>query len=135
MASSGSQQTSRQSYATIRSSHPEVFLGKCILKIWSKFTGEHPCRSVISVNLQSNFIEIALRYGRFPLNLLHIFRTPFLKNTTGWLLMNNSRQLKAVYSRWKALPCLCASTLQLHCKYSCFLNKTTSSYTIQCWKG
>ena len=28
-----------------RSSLPEVFLGKRVLKIWSKFTGEHPCRS------------------------------------------------------------------------------------------
>ena len=28
-----------------RSSPPEVFLGKRALKIWSKFTGEHPCQS------------------------------------------------------------------------------------------
>ena len=26
-------------------------------------------------------IEITLRYGFFPVNLLHIFRTPFPKNT------------------------------------------------------
>ena len=31
-----------------RSSHPEVFLEKGVLKICSKFTGEHPCRSEIS---------------------------------------------------------------------------------------
>ena len=30
-----------------RSSHPEVFLGKSVLKICSKVTGEHLCRSVI----------------------------------------------------------------------------------------
>ena len=35
----------------IRSSHPEVFLGKGALKICSKFTGEHPCRSAISIKL------------------------------------------------------------------------------------
>ena len=34
----------------IRSSHPEVFLGRDVLKICSKFTGEHPYRSVISVS-------------------------------------------------------------------------------------
>ena len=28
-----------------------VLLGKSALKIWSKFTGEHPCRSVISIKL------------------------------------------------------------------------------------
>ena len=31
-----------------RSSRPEVFLVKDVLKICRKFTGEHPCRSVIS---------------------------------------------------------------------------------------
>ena len=34
-----------------RSSHPEVFLEKGVLKICSKFTGEHSCRSVISIKL------------------------------------------------------------------------------------
>ena len=34
-----------------RSNHPEVFLGKGILKICSKFTGEHPRRSAISIKL------------------------------------------------------------------------------------
>ena len=50
---------------------------------WSKVTGEHPCRSVISIKLQSNFIEILLWHEFSPVNLLHIFRTPFLKNTSG----------------------------------------------------
>ena len=27
-----------------RSNHSEVFLGKSVLKIGSKFTGEHPCQ-------------------------------------------------------------------------------------------
>ena len=31
--------------------------------------------------------EIALRHGCSPVNLLHIFRTPFLKNTSGRLLL------------------------------------------------
>ena len=39
--------------------------------------------------LQSNFIEIALRHGCSPVNLLHIFRTPFPRNTSGWLLLNS----------------------------------------------
>ena len=34
---------------SIRRSHPEVFLRKGILKICSKFTGEHPCCSMISI--------------------------------------------------------------------------------------
>ena len=42
---------------------------------------------MISIKLLCNFIEIALWYGCSPVNLLHIFRTPFLKNTSGWLLL------------------------------------------------
>ena len=71
----------------IRSSHPEVFLGKIVLKISSKFTGEHPCRSVILIKLQSNFIETTLRHGFSPVNLQHIFRTPFPKKTSRGLLL------------------------------------------------
>ena len=65
-----------------RSSQPRVFLAKAVLKICNKFTGEHPCRSAVSIKLQSNLIEITLRHGRSPVNLLHIFRTPFPKNTS-----------------------------------------------------
>ena len=32
-----------------------------------------------------NFIEITLRYGYSPVNLLHIFRTHFPKNPSGWV--------------------------------------------------
>ena len=39
----------KQFVSLVRSSRPEVFLGKGVLKIGSKFTGEHPCRSVISI--------------------------------------------------------------------------------------
>ena len=56
------------------------------MEICSRFTGEHPCRSVISGELQSNFIEIALQPGCSPVNSLHSFRTPFLKNTSLFLV-------------------------------------------------
>ena len=53
---------------TSRSSHLEVFLGKGVV-------------------LLCNFIEIALRHGCSPVSWLHIFRTPFPMNTSGWLLL------------------------------------------------
>ena len=71
-----------------RSSHSEVFLGKGVLLICSKFTGEPPCRSAISIKLQSNFIEITYWHGCSPVNLLHIFRTPFSyywNHTLAWV--------------------------------------------------
>ena len=64
-----------------------MFLGKSDLKICSKFTGEHPYRSVILITFQSIFIEIALRHGCSPVNLLRIFITPFSKSTSGGLLL------------------------------------------------
>ena len=48
-----------------KSSPSEVFLEKVVLEIWSKFTVEQPSRSVISIKLLWNFIEITLRHGVF----------------------------------------------------------------------
>ena len=58
-----------------------------VLKINSKYTGEHLCQNVISVKLLCNFIKIALRHRCSPVKLLHIFRTPFPKNTYGGLFL------------------------------------------------
>ena len=73
-----SEQVHRKSYDRIlhdsltfyRSSPPEMLLENGILEIYSKFTGEHPCRNVFSIKLQSSFFEIKLRQGCFPVNLL-----------------------------------------------------------------
>ena len=47
-------------FGPLRNSRPEVLLEKGVLKICSKFTREHPCRSAISIKLQSNFIDLIL---------------------------------------------------------------------------
>ena len=78
----------------LRSRETEVFLGKGVLKRCSQLTGEHPCQRVISIQLLCNFIEVALCHGWSTVTLLHIFRRPFLKNTSWWLL------LKSPYSVW-----------------------------------
>ena len=89
-----------------RSCRPEVLLGKDVLKICSKFTGQYPCQSAIS---KSNFIEIALRHGYSPVNLLHIFRTPFLKNISGRLLL----QLRSLTFFAQARPFIDHSIIRL----------------------
>ena len=66
---------------------PEMILGIGVLKIFSKFTGKHLCRGVISIKFLCYFIEITLRHRWSPANLLHIFRAPFLKNLFGGLLL------------------------------------------------
>ena len=62
--------SSNTKLSQIRSSHPKLFLEKCVLKICSKFIAKHPCRSEISIKLKSNVIEIVLRHGCSPVNLL-----------------------------------------------------------------
>ena len=47
----------------------------------------------ISTKLQSNFIEVKLRHVCSPVNLLHIFKTPFTKNTFGRLLLKLKKLL------------------------------------------
>ena len=74
-----------------------------VLKICSKFTGEQPCRSVISIKLQSNLTEITIRDECSPVDLFHIFRIPFPKNTFGWTLLHKTnliheRALRIIYN-------------------------------------
>ena len=66
-----------------RSSRPELFIGKGVLKICCKVTGEHTCQSAISIKLLCNFIEITLWHGYSSVNLLHVFRTSLPKNISG----------------------------------------------------
>ena len=47
----------------------------------------------------SNFIEITLRHECSPVILLYIFRIPFSKKTSGWLLLNQVTCLANVGSK------------------------------------
>ena len=51
-----------------------------------------PSQSAILIKLQSNFVEITSWYGCSPINLLHVFRTPFPKNIPGQLLLEKHGQ-------------------------------------------
>ena len=72
-----------------------MFLAKGVQKLRNKLTREHPCRSVISIKFPCNFFDIAVRHRCSLIILLHIFRTPFPKNTS-WLLL-------LVVQRWATL--------------------------------
>ena len=86
----------------IRSSPPEMFLGKGVLKICSKFTGEHPCRSVISIKLlkQSHFnSSIVNEVNRTIINLffyeeiLHAKKNTNKKYTSRYVLKIFKKEL------------------------------------------
>ena len=51
--------------AALKSSPPEVFLAKGVPKICSKFTEEHPCRSMISIKLLCTWV-----HGYFDMGVL-----------------------------------------------------------------
>ena len=59
----------------IRSSQPEVFFDKDVLKIYIKFTGKHSCRSIISIKLTSALV--------FSCKFAAYFQNTFTKNTSG----------------------------------------------------
>ena len=44
-------------------------------------------RHFVSIKLPCNFFGNTLRHGCTAVNFLHIFETPFLKNTSGWQLL------------------------------------------------
>ena len=56
------------------------------------------CEFIEIVLVQSNFIEIVLRHGCSPVNLLHFFKTPFPRNTPEWMLLYLWR--KRMYYFW-----------------------------------
>ena len=79
---------------------------------------------MISVKLLGNFNEIALWHVCSPVNLLHIFKTPFSKNTSWWLLLEkadvteNNRCLMDKSCFWNVNIFLCQ-------------NRSTISFSVQ----
>ena len=64
---------------------------KDVLRNFTKFTGEHMCQSLFFNKVAdlrpATLLEKRLWYRRFPVNFLKFLRTPFLKNTSGRLLL------------------------------------------------
>ena len=91
-----------------RSSHSEVFLEKMFWKY--------------AANLKENthaavwFRQITLRHGCSPVNLLYIFRTPFLKNTSGWLLLLiSSKSYETFCELWDRFTQICSNIATKNC--------------------
>ena len=81
-----------------RSSPPKVFIWKGVLKICSKFTGEHLCP-------KCDFNKVVK---------LHIFRTPFPRNTCEWLLVEVTNQYHDTSLYREAVPSNCNLTYRIH---------------------
>ena len=99
------------------------------------FVQKQPSRGILrkrcSENMQQNYrrtpkpkcdfnkvpIEITFRIGCSPINLLNIFRIPFPKNTSGWLLLfvSNSKR----FSTTKLVRIKCKHALMLARRWWC----------------
>ena len=80
------------------------------------------CRNAIPIKLLCNFIEITLRHGCCTVNLLHKFRTPFLKNTCEGLLV-------MFLARW-SLTLFAVTALKRFFSQPCFQLYNTLSRTM-----
>ena len=78
----------------VRSSRPEVFCKKGVLRNFAKFTGKHLCQSLFFNEVTSLSPAILLKkrfwHRRFPVNLAKFLRTPFLTEHLRWLLLKRS---------------------------------------------
>ena len=81
---------------------------------------------MILIKLQSNFTEITFAWV-FPVNLLHIFRTIFLKNTSPVGKKTSTRCLTKT-SKTSCQDILQMSKRCLKCKSERHLRKTSSRY-------
>ena len=66
-------------------------LKKCVLRNFAKFTGKHLCQSLFFNKVVGLRPAILLKkriwHRCFPVTFAKFLRTPFLKNTSGWLVL------------------------------------------------
>ena len=77
--------------AAYRSSRPEVFCKRGVLKNFAKFTGKQLCQSLFFNKVAGgacNFIKKETLAQVFPVNSAKFLRIPFFSEHLWWLLLN-----------------------------------------------
>ena len=100
---------------SFRSSYPQVFLGKSVLKICSKFTREHPCQSAISIKLLCNFINITSAW-MFSCKFAAYFPNTFFKEhlrMAASIFWTTTKRKPELYDKWNILWFISNSLLKL----------------------
>ena len=85
-----------------RSSPPEVFCKKGVLRYMAKFTGKHLCQSLFFSGLRpATLLKKRLWHKYFSVNFTKCLRTPFLQNTSGgcfWFSCSCPAWIKLIFS-------------------------------------
>ena len=75
-----------------RSSRPEVFCKKGVLRNFTKFTGKHLCQSLFFNKVAglkpATLLKKRLWHRCFPVNFVKFLRTPFFTEHLWWLLLD-----------------------------------------------
>ena len=87
-----------------RSSHPEVFLGKGVLKICRKLR-EHSCQSAISIKLQSNWMAASISWPYISSQ-----RRCSVKKRCSWKLRNIHRKKAMLESLFNKVAATAANS-------------------------
>ena len=89
-----------------RSSHPEVFCKKGVLRNFAKFIGKHLCQMLFFFNKvaglrPATLLKKSLWHRCFPVNFAKYLRTPFLQNTSNGCFCKNTtqRRIKKLWLR------------------------------------
>ena len=103
-----------------RSSCPEVFCKKGVLRNFAKFTGKHLCHSLFLNKVAglrpATLLKKRLWHRCFPVNLVKFLRTPFFIEHLWWLLLKAIATLFSIET---------ASRNRVSCFSSLVLTKVT----------
>ena len=115
---------------------PEMFCKKSVLGNFAKFTGTHLCQSLffnkVAALKPATLLKKRLWHRCFPVNFAKFLRIPFLKNTSGRLLlllfsfdMNSCHNsfLRQEYVLMSSGVCIFRIRAQLLCSWYIFFNK------------
>ena len=77
--------------ANMRSSRPEMFCKKGVLRNFTKFTGKHQCQSLffnkVAALRPATLLKKRLWHWCFPVNFAKFLRTAFFTEHLWWLLL------------------------------------------------
>ena len=116
-------------FFTFRSSRPEIFCKKGVLRNFAKFTRKHLCESLFFNNVAYLSLQLYLKkrlwHRCFPVNCAKFLRTPFLRKHIWWLLR--------YFEKYCPLRYIAQRYHLLYFKFIAYFLRTLVSWCTSCW--